>query len=115
MDKTEFPKPWERLVKYSEEAKYQKIFRSLNFYSACLIVAMMITVFNYVKQSTILIQKGLENNVVYIHDTLLVQPPKVFNCWNCRRELIGIAENPVTCCDFEYRLQHGELIAKKIK
>ena len=116
MDKTDFSRPWERLMKYSEEGKYQKIFRSINFYSTCLIVIMMIVVFNYVKQSTTLIQKGLENNIVYIHDTVLIQPPQIFYCWNCKKELAGIsAENPITCCEFEYKLQHGELVAKKIK
>ena len=48
-----------------------------------------------------------------VHDTVFVKAPTIYYCWSCNKELKGIHEHPVQCCEYTYVLSGTELLAKK--
>ena len=100
-------KPIDRL-QFKTNAKMRWFF-AIPSYIVCL---LMIVVYCNVERATGIL--NTEIKAITVHDTLFLPPPKVYTCWNCKKELVGIKDGPVKCCGFEYQIINNELVGKKL-
>ena len=97
-------------LQFRASAKLRWIF-AIPSYIICL---LMIIVYCNVEHAAGILNEEIKATIV--HDTLYLPPPKIYTCWNCKKELVGISkDHPIQCCDYEYRIVDNELIAKKLK
>jgi hypothetical protein len=89
--------------------------KKIDYVMQILICIFLAVVFiNVNKSSKVLLEaiKAVEPSVV--HDTLIAPAPKIYHCWQCKKDLPGVDKSPVTCCGYEYKLVNGELTARKL-
>jgi hypothetical protein len=95
----------------------KKVFSWLTLGASVLWLLGMIVFSRQVIKATEIISKDLKDNIVYVHDTVLVKikMPATSRCWDCHLELIGILNGPVKCCKYEYEIINGKLTARNLE
>jgi hypothetical protein len=96
------------------EYKSDKIKKIDYLIQIVLCIFLAVVFFNINKSSGILLEEIKTIAPTVVHDTLLMPAPKIYHCWQCKKELPGVDKGPVNCCGYEYKIVNGELIAKKL-
>lgn len=94
-----------------DSKKFSQFMMSLT--STFLIIGLVI-ISNAINKTGNYLAKETQENVVYVHDTLIVQMPEKQYCFKCNSELVGILDHSVTCCGFKftYEKNTNSLFAK---
>lgn len=89
----------------------------INHIMTALVCIAMLIVYCNVKKAYDSIQEDIRLlQPTVMHDTLFMAAPKVYYCWQCNKELIGVSEkNHVACCRFSYSIVKNDLVGKKLE
>lgn len=94
---------------FKHNAQFRWIF-TIPTYITCI---LMIVAYYNLKRAAIIIEEDVKNTTV--HDTVYLPPPKIYTCWSCKKELVGVKKGSVKCCGYEYQITNKELVAKRIE
>jgi hypothetical protein len=103
-------------TEYKSNSNSNEISKWTNYLFQVPICILLIFVFFNIQKAAIILQEDLKNlSPIVVHDTTYIPAPKIYHCWQCKRELANVDKGSVSCCGFEYKVVNGELIAKKDK
>jgi DNA-directed RNA polymerase subunit RPC12/RpoP len=96
------------------EYKSDKVKKIDHLGQVVICIFLAVVFFNVNKSSDVLLEEIKTVAPTVVHDTLLMPAPKIYRCWQCKKELLDVSRGPVICCGYEYKIINGELTAKKL-